>query len=160
MSADRGIGGGPGDLSFSRTAYRKQLWSNPERPVVIIHPGIVGDRGASALDWAITQQVRRWGVTALQAVEEMDAGPIWSTCEFDMPADVRKSELYNGLVSDAAISCIRDVVEKFARGFVPTPLDYTQPDVAGRLQPNMKQADRHLQLVRLRTVYQAQYRRR
>lgn len=127
---------------FLKDRVPQQLWSNPERPVVIIHPGIVGDRGASALDWAITQQVRRWGVTALQAVEEMDAGPIWSTCEFDMPADVRKSELYNGLVSDAAISCIRDVVEKFARGFVPTPLDYTQPDVAGRLQPNMKQADR------------------
>jgi putative two-component system hydrogenase maturation factor HypX/HoxX len=119
-----------------------QLWGHPQRPVVIIHPGIVGDRGASALDWAITQQASRWGVTALQAVEEMDAGPIWSTCEFDMPAQVRKSELYNGLVSDAAMVCIRDVVAKFAKGFVPTPLDYTQPSVIGRLQPNMTQADR------------------
>lgn len=127
---------------FLKDRVPQQLWSNPERPVVIIHPGIVGDRGASALDWAITQQVRRWGVTALQAVEEMDAGPVWSTYEFDMPADVRKSELYNGLVSDAALVCIRDVVGKFSSGFVPTPLDYTQPDVVGRLQPNMKQADR------------------
>ncbi|MCK3846723.1 hydrogenase maturation protein [Pseudomonas sp. W15Feb34] len=127
---------------FLKDRVPQQLWSHPQRPVVIIHPGIVGDRGASALDWAITQQVRRWGVTALQAVEEMDAGPIWSTCEFDMPADVRKSELYNGPVSDAAIVCIRDVVEKFANGFVPEPLDYTQPSVIGRLQPNMTQADR------------------
>ncbi|RON08729.1 formyl transferase [Pseudomonas brassicacearum] len=127
---------------FLRDRVPQQLWSNPERPVVIIHPGIVGDRGASALDWAITQQVSRWGVTALQAVEEMDAGPIWSTYEFNMPADVRKSELYNGPVSDAAIHCIRDVVEKFASDFVPTPLDYTQPNVIGRLKPNMKQADR------------------
>lgn len=127
---------------FLKDRVPHQLWSNPQRPVVIIHPGIVGDRGASALDWAITSQVSRWGVTALQAVEEMDAGPIWSTFEFDMPADVRKSELYNGAVSDAAIYCIREVVEKFAGGFVPTPLDYSQPDVAGRLQPNMKQLDR------------------
>ncbi len=127
---------------FLKDRVPQQLWSHPQRPVVIIHPGIVGDRGASALDWAITQQVRRWGVTALQAVEEMDAGPIWSTCEFDMPTDVRKSELYNGPVSDAAIVCIRDVVEKFANGFVPVPLDYTQPSVIGRLQPNMTQADR------------------
>jgi putative two-component system hydrogenase maturation factor HypX/HoxX len=127
---------------FLKDRVPQQLWSNPDRPIVIIHPGIVGDRGASALDWAITQQVSRWGVTALQAVEEMDAGPIWSTFEFDMPADVRKSELYNGLVSDAAIHCIRDVVEKFAAGFVPTPLDYTQSNVIGRLQPNMKQIDR------------------
>ncbi|WP_248730416.1 hydrogenase maturation protein [Pseudomonas sp. MWU13-2517] len=127
---------------FLKDRVPRQLWSNPDRPIVIIHPGIVGDRGASALDWAITQQVSRWGVTALQAVEEMDAGPIWSTFEFDMPSDVRKSELYNGAVSDAAIYCIRDVVEKFAGGFVPTPLDYTQPNVVGRLQPNMKQIDR------------------
>lgn len=127
---------------FLKDRVPQQLWSNPQRPVVIIHPGIVGDRGASALDWAITQQVSRWGVTALQAVEEMDAGPIWSTYEFNMPADVRKSELYNGPVSDAAIYCIRDVVEKFASDFVPTPLDYTQPNVIGRLKPNMKQADR------------------
>ena len=127
---------------FLKDRVPHQLWSNLDRPVVIIHPGIVGDRGASALDWAITQQARRWGVTALQAVEEMDAGPVWSTCEFDMPAEVRKSELYNGLVSDAAITCIRDVVEKFTRGVLPTPLDYTQPNVIGRLQPNMKQVDR------------------
>ena len=127
---------------FLKDRVPHQLWSHPQRPVVIIHPGIVGDRGASALDWAITQQARRWGVTALQAVEEMDAGPIWSTCEFDMPDQVRKSELYNGLVSDAAMVCIRDVVAKFAKGFVPTPLDYTQPNVTGRLQPNMTQADR------------------
>ncbi|WP_219267807.1 hydrogenase maturation protein [Pseudomonas sp. Xaverov 259] len=128
--------------TFLKDRVPQQLWSNLDRPVVIIHPGIVGDRGASALDWAITQQARRWGVTALQAVEEMDAGPVWSTCEFDMPAEVRKSELYNGLVSDAAIICIRDVVEKFTRGVLPTPLDYTQPNVIGRLQPNMKQVDR------------------
>ncbi|MFL1503126.1 hydrogenase maturation protein [Pseudomonas sp. O64] len=127
---------------FLKDRVPEQLWRNPQRPVVIIHPGIVGDRGASALDWAITQQVRRWGVTALQAVEEMDAGPIWSTCEFDMPGEVRKSELYNGPVSDAAIVCIRDVVEKFTQGFVPVPLDYTQAHVIGRLQPNMTQADR------------------
>ena len=127
---------------FLKDRVPHQLWSHPLRPVVIIHPGIVGDRGASALDWAITQQASRWGVTALQPVEEMDAGPIWSTCEFDMPDQVRKSELYNGLVSDAAMVCIRDVVAKFAKGFVPTPLDYTQPSVIGRLQPNMTQADR------------------
>ncbi|WP_438868226.1 hydrogenase maturation protein [Pseudomonas sp. L1(2025)] len=127
---------------FLKDRVPQQLWSNLDRPLVIIHPGIVGDRGASALDWAITQQARRWGVTALQAVEEMDAGPVWSTCEFDMPAEVRKSELYNGLVSDAAITCIREVVEKFTRGVLPTPLDYTQPIVIGRLQPNMKQVDR------------------
>ena len=127
---------------FLKDRVPETLWRDSSRPVVIIHPGIVGDRGASALDWAITLREKRWGVTALQAVEEMDAGPIWSSCEFDMPPEVRKSELYNGPVSDAALYCIRDVVEKFGTGFEPEPLDYSQPQVRGRLQPNMRQSDR------------------
>lgn len=127
---------------FLKDRVPETLWRDASRPVVIIHPGIVGDRGASALDWAITLREKRWGVTALQAVEEMDAGPIWSSCEFDMPAETRKSELYNGPVSDAAMYCIRDVVEKFGTSFEPAPLDYGQVHVRGRLQPNMKQSDR------------------
>lgn len=127
---------------FLKDRVPQALWSDAKRPVVIIHPGIVGDRGASALDWAITLQLPRWGVTALQAVEEMDAGPVWATCEFNLPAGLRKSELYNGRVSDAAIRCIREVVEKFVEGFVPVALDYTDAKVRGRLQANMKQVDR------------------
>ena len=65
---------------FLKDRVPHALWSNPQRPVVIIHPGIVGDRGASALDWAIMRELPSWGVTALQAVEEMDAGPVWATC--------------------------------------------------------------------------------
>lgn len=127
---------------FLKERVPQQLWSNPKRPLVIIHPGIVGDRGASALDWAITHELERWGVTALQAVEEMDAGPVWATYEFDLPRGLRKSELYNGRVSDAAMSCIREVLEKFVAGVVPVPVDYNQCQVQGRLQPNMRQADR------------------
>lgn len=127
---------------FLKDRVPERLWRNPRRPVVIIHPGIVGDRGASALDWAIMRQVERWGVTALQAVEEMDAGPVWATCEFSLPEGLRKSELYNGPVSDAAIQCIHEVVEKFTSGFAPIPLDYNRRDVIGRLQPNMTQDDR------------------
>lgn len=127
---------------FLKDRVPEALWSNAQRPVVIIHPGIVGDRGASALDWAITNELPSWGVTALQAVEEMDAGPVWATCEFNLPAGLRKSELYNGRVSDAAIRCIREVVEKFIEGFEPVVLDYANAKVRGRLQPNMKQVDR------------------
>jgi putative two-component system hydrogenase maturation factor HypX/HoxX len=127
---------------FLKDRVPEALWSNAQRPVVIIHPGIVGDRGASALDWAITNELPSWGVTALQAVEEMDAGPVWATCEFNLQAGLRKSELYNGRVSDAAIRCIREVVEKFIEGFEPVALDYADTKVRGRLQPNMKQVDR------------------
>lgn len=112
---------------------------------VIIHPGPVGDRGPSSLDYAIAEGAPRWGVTALSAVEEMDAGPIWAHREFDLPADPpRKSALYTGPVADAAIECALEVVERAADpDFVPTPLaDAPRPVPDARLRPLMRQAER------------------
>ena len=59
---------------------------------IIIHPGPPGDRGPSSLDWAISDGETSWGVTALQAVEEMDAGPIWGYRTFPMPAEPTAQE--------------------------------------------------------------------
>ncbi|MBO3736684.1 hydrogenase maturation protein [Actinoplanes flavus] len=114
-------------------------------PTVIIHPGPVGDRGPSSLDWAITEGVACWGVTALQAAEEMDAGPVWAKRTFAMPATaVRKSALYAGPVADAALECVLEVVEKAADPtFVPTPAEKLPVGVPGaRPRPAMRQVDR------------------
>ena len=111
---------------------------------IVVHPGPKGDRGPSSLDWAITDAEPSWGVTALQAVEEMDAGPVWGTRTFSIGSEApRKSRLYNGPVADAAIELIREVVEKAADPtFVPEQLDDRRPDVSGRLRPMMRQSDR------------------
>lgn len=112
---------------------------------VIIHPGPVGDRGPSSLDWAISEGARTWGVTALQAVEELDAGPIWATRTFALPAaPPRKSALYNGPVADAALECIEEVLVKAADpAFTPVPTDTMPTEVPGtRMRPAMKQPDR------------------
>jgi putative two-component system hydrogenase maturation factor HypX/HoxX len=54
---------------------------------IVVHPGPKGDRGPSSLDWAITDVEPSWGVTALQAVEEMDAGPVWGTRTFSIGSE-------------------------------------------------------------------------
>ena len=92
---------------FLRERVPDEIWRLYR--TIIIHPGPKGDRGASSLDWAITGKDRWWGVTALQAVAEMDAGPIWASRTFPIGPDTpRKSELYNGPVADAAVSsCTR-----------------------------------------------------
>ena len=78
--------------------------------------GLVGDRGPSSLGWAITEAVPEWGVTALSAVDEMDAGPVWASRSFPLPAEPpRKSVLYAGPVTDAAVELVREVVEKASR---------------------------------------------
>jgi putative two-component system hydrogenase maturation factor HypX/HoxX len=127
---------------FLRDRVPAEVWRRYR--TIIVHPGPPGDRGPSSLDWAISDAETRWGVTALQAVEEMDAGPIWGTRTFELPsAAPRKSVLYNGPVADAAIELIIDVVAKAADPtFRPEPLDYDRPDVIGRLRPTMRQTDR------------------
>ena len=104
----------------------------------------MGDRGPSSLDWAIIDAQSRWGVTALQAVEEMDAGPVWATREFALPpAVMRKSVMYNGPVADAAIELIHEVVAGAAdAAFRPEPVDYRRAEVFGRLRPAMRPSDR------------------
>ncbi|MFD0576123.1 enoyl-CoA hydratase-related protein [Dactylosporangium darangshiense] len=119
------------------------VWSR--WPTVVIHPGPVGDRGPSSLDWAISDGVPVWGVTAVQAVEEMDAGPVWADRTFRMPSDTpRKSSLYGGAVADAAIECVDEVLAKAERrGFRPVDLDAAPRRVPGTgLRPLMRQADR------------------
>ena len=127
---------------FLKDRVPESVWRHHR--TIIIHPGPMGDRGPSSLDWAIAEGHRQWGVTALQAVEEMDAGPIWATRTFPLPAEpLRKSALYNGPVADAAAELIAEVVEKAGDpGFVPRPLVYGPSDVTGRLRPLMTQSDR------------------
>jgi putative two-component system hydrogenase maturation factor HypX/HoxX len=128
---------------FLKDRVPTQVWQRWR--TVIIHPGPVGDRGPSSLDWAIADGARRWGVTALQAVEEMDAGPIWATRTFALPAaPPRKSSLYNGPVADAAMECIHEVVTKAADpAFVPVPADQAPTETSGaRARPMMTQDDR------------------
>ncbi|MEV4344387.1 enoyl-CoA hydratase-related protein [Actinoplanes sp. NPDC049596] len=121
---------------FLKDRVPEEIWR--DRRTVIIHPGPVGDRGPSSLDWAITEGARAWGVTALQAVEEMDAGPIWATRRFALPAaPPRKSSLYNGPVADAALECVFEVVAKAADpSFTPAPAGRADP------RPLMRQDDR------------------
>ncbi|MEP6649956.1 MAG: enoyl-CoA hydratase-related protein [Lapillicoccus sp.] len=126
---------------FLRERVPADVWK--AWPTVIIHPGPTGDRGPSSLDWALMDAEGVWGVTAVQAVEEMDAGPIWGTRTFPIDGPPRKSDLYNGAVTDAAVQLIHEVVAKAGDpDFVPDPLDYARPDVTGRLRAAVRRADR------------------
>lgn len=109
---------------------------------LVVHPGIVGDRGASSLDWAIQKGEAEWGVTLLEAQEEMDSGDIWAKKTFPM-RNTTKSSLFNREVTQAAIDCLWEVLSYFdAPDFKPSKLDYDNPKVKGKLQATMTQKDR------------------
>ena len=125
-----GPGGGPEpvprfDLCIApmlTSAIPEDVWR--ALPCLIVHPGPPGDRGPASLDWALHQGAEAWGVTVLQAVAEMDAGPVWASAAFRIPPGVAKSDVYRGELADAASSAVREAVRRFAAGEKPrTPHD-------------------------------------
>jgi len=125
---------------FLKRAIPADVWRR--HVCLVVHPGIKGDRGPSALDWAILNAEPEWGVTVLQAGAEMDAGDIWAEARFPMRL-AKKSSLYRFEVTEAATRAVMDAVTKFARGgYVPEPLDYDNPSVRGRLRPALCRHER------------------
>ena len=125
---------------FLKRAIPEAVWRN--HVCLVVHPGIVGDRGPSALDWAIMRDCTEWGVTVLQASGEMDGGDIWAAATFPMRL-AKKSSLYRNEVVEAAARAVLKAVERFQSGnFKPMPLDYSRPEVLGRLHAPIRQADR------------------
>jgi len=125
---------------FLKRAIPAAIWRH--HVCLVVHPGIPGDRGPSALDRAILENEARWGVTVLQANGELDAGDIWASSDFPM-RDVAKASLYRHEVTGAAVAAVLRAVACFDRGdFRPRPLDYSDPAVRGRPHPLLRQADR------------------
>ncbi|MEG3627660.1 hydrogenase maturation protein [Streptomyces poriticola] len=126
-----------------KAAVPRDVWS--ARTCLIVHPGPVGDRGPSSLDWALHEGVADWGVTVLQAEEEMDAGPVWATAPLSVPADTGKSDLYRNELADAALDAVLTAVERFASG-CHTPLDqHTLPRTPdARTRPPMLRRTRRI----------------
>jgi len=124
---------------FLRRRIPESVWRR--RRCIVIHPGIVGDRGPSALDWAIIDGEAEWGVTALEANAEMDAGDVWASVGFPM-RDATKSSLYRNEVTEAAVAALGLTLQRIARGEKPEPLAAARPGVRGRLRPPVRQPDR------------------
>ena len=123
---------------YLKRAIPEDVWRR--LPCLIVHPGIRGDRGPSALDWAILGHESEWGVTLLQANAEMDAGDVWASVEFDL-REASKGSLYRNEVTEAAVAAIRASLERMQRGEEPSPLR-SLAGARGTLRPLMRQTDR------------------
>ncbi|MES9903567.1 MAG: hydrogenase maturation protein [Sedimenticola sp.] len=127
---------------FLKRAIPESIWSN--HICLVVHPGIIGDRGPSALDWAVLNNESTWGVTVLQANAEMDGGDIWASAEFPVRS-ATKAGLYRHEVTAAAVTAVLTAVERFEQGdYTPQPLDKTDPLLWGEQRPLMKQDDRRI----------------
>ena len=147
---------------FLKRRIPESIW----RRVVclVVHPGVPGDRGPSALDWALMRGDKHWGVTVLQAVQDMDAGEVWAWQPFAVRHAATKSSLYRREVTDAAVQAVLRALQRFvpgrlqpnAAGFLAKPQvqdsDPNQPGIAhvaaGTWNPPMPQTARHIDWAR------------
>jgi len=124
---------------FLKRAIPEDIWRR--RRCLIVHPGIVGDRGPSALDWAVLEGTTDWGVTVLQAEAEMDAGPVWASVAFAM-REASKSSLYRREVAEAAVEAVLTALARIEKGLQPFRPAARDSDLTGRLRPACRQSDR------------------
>ncbi len=115
---------------------------------LIVHPGPLGDKGPSALDHAVQDGRGTWGVTVLQAVAEMDAGPVWASESFPM-RDAPKSSLYRQEVTEAAVAAVRRALQRLESGDGPV---LVRNDGSEGAKPAMTQAMRALDWDRMGTA--------
>ena len=130
---------------FLKRRIPDAVWSR--HLCLVVHPGPPGDRGPSALDWALLQQRRQWGVTVLQATADFDAGPVWAWAPFTLRADATKASLYRHEVVAAAVQAVADALARVVPG-QRTPAPPARPlpvqPAPGGWQPLVTQAQRRI----------------
>ncbi len=94
---------------YLRRPIPAEVWQR--HVCLVVHPGVVGDRGPSALDRAILRDEAQWGVTVLQAEAELDAGPVWAQATFPMRR-ATKSSLYRNEVTEAAVQAVLEALAR------------------------------------------------
>ena len=123
---------------FLKRMIPESIWSRHR--CLVVHPGPIGDRGPSSLDWAIELGAHTWGVTVLEANGEFDAGRVWATREFRM-RDVGKSSIYRHEVRHAATEALLEAIARIvAKGCPPNAL--AGGAAVGGARPLMRQAVR------------------
>ncbi len=96
---------------FLKEFLPQDIWT--KHLAIIMHPGIEGDRGPSSIDWAILENRTTWGVTALEAAAEMDAGAIWSSHNFNLPF-ATKSYVYRTYIVEVGTNGIFAILDKLS----------------------------------------------
>jgi putative two-component system protein, hydrogenase maturation factor HypX/HoxX len=125
---------------FLKRMIPESIWSRYR--CLVVHPGPVGDRGPSSLDWAINLGAREWGVSVFEANGEFDAGEVLATRGFAL-REVGKSSLYRHEVRHAAIEALVEAIARIDahsdEADAPATLAAQRRALTGRARPLMSQ---------------------
>ena len=123
---------------FLKTMIPETVWRRHQ--CLVVHPGPLGDRGPSSLDWAIELSAAEWGVTVLLANGEFDAGEPVATRGFRM-RQAGKASVYRHEVRHAATEALLDAAAQILDGRGHDNRK-AKPTPTGRARPFMDQSVR------------------
>jgi putative two-component system hydrogenase maturation factor HypX/HoxX len=122
---------------FLKRMIPESIWSRHR--CLVVHPGPVGDRGPSSLDWAIELGAREWGVMVFEANGVFDAGEVLAARTFAV-RETGKSSLYRHEVRHAAVDAVIEAVTRIeGEDAGASALDSGRRPVTGRPRPLMTQ---------------------
>lgn len=111
---------------------------------LVVHPGVYGDGGPSSLDWAILNKEKVWGVTLLQANQNLDGGKVWCSRNFTMRSS-NKSNIYRREVMAIASKMVKESVLFFQKNHTAKPYTPQSIDTSKvGWKPYMKQSIRKI----------------
>ncbi len=128
---------------FLKRRIPESVWSHTV--CLVVHPGVPGDRGPSALDWMLMRGDAQWGVTVLQAVGDFDAGEVWAWEPFAVRPGATKSSVYRREVTQAAVVAVLRALQRHVPGSLqPAPAGAVKGHGPGQWLPLMPQAERSI----------------
>ena len=93
---------------FLKKFVPKQIFTT--YPTFILHPGIIGDKGAYSIDNALKNDKKQWGVVILRANNDFDGGDIYANIDFTM-RDTTKSSIYRNEAFYAGIDALEILLQ-------------------------------------------------
>ncbi|VAY87923.1 Hydrogenase assembly protein HoxX [hydrothermal vent metagenome] len=86
----------------------------------ILHPGIIGDKGAYSIDNALRNKRETWGVVILKANGDYDDGDIYASVDFNLRTTT-KSSIYRNETLNASIEALDILLANLEdKSFIPT----------------------------------------
>jgi putative two-component system hydrogenase maturation factor HypX/HoxX len=79
-------------------------------PTFVFHPGVIGDRGAYSIEWALWNNEKNWGGVWLKANELFDGGNIYSDGIFKL-RDTTKASIYRVEEKNLALELLPKLLE-------------------------------------------------
>ncbi len=106
-------------------------------PTYIFHPGPKGDRGPNALEYALLNHKKEWGVVILRANEHYDGGDIYSECRFKV-RETYKASIYRQETTRASLTALKLFFKNIKEG-------RSEPQILNPVHERFTQAKRAIE---------------